>query len=915
MKSSLLGLLLLVCPVVSMLLGNNQVLSATTLSADNFWKVLKASETKLDLSLDRKAEKTLFQIDLQYLETTLTNAPNRFEKGEKIALTFPMPNGSPQVFQVAEAPLMKTKLQEQFPNIRSYVGVGENEEYFRFSVSPLGLHGILFSAKEGTILFDPPSQNQSDKCLVYFKSDLQGDTEPFTCAAQNLEKKAGETTPLKSQTTDNVSGYRVFDLALACTGEYAQYHGGTVALSLAAMNATMTKVNAILEKELAISFELVNQNHKLIYLSSTSDPYNNFDLDQMITVNQTVCNNEIGINNYEMGHVFGTQGGGLASINAICSPFFKAQGGTGYPAPAGNYYAVNYVAHEIGHQLGANHTHNNTCNVFPPTAVEPGSGTTIMAYTGLCPPNIKFSSDEYYHGMSIGEMNSYLTEGFGSTCGTFYETENNPPSIFAGGDKIIPKGTPFSLRAQTNDVDNDPLTWCWEQMDAELATMPPMNNAGLGPLFRSYEPVNQPERIFPNIDDLVNNNNGSWEVLPNVSRTLSFRCTVRDNDSNGSCTQWDDLELTVDGSAGPFVVTQPNTVSSWEVGSTKNVSWNVANTNNDKVNCQTVDIYLSVDGGYTYPIVLAKEVSNTGQKNIVVPNMVGNSNRIMVKASNNIFFDISNQNFVIVPCDKCNTDLSLSVRACLQGAMSSNGSTLMRDDLRNLNYIPLEEPFSELPGFNLVGTNNTTLAPNLLNIGGNNAVVDWVLLELRASSNPEFVISCQPALIQRDGDVVNLTGGNSITFENLSTGNYYVAIRHRNHLGIMTKNTVFFGNSTVNVDFTSPQLELYGDFPTTTVNGLQAMWLGNTNQNGEVVYQGIDNEPNQTFFDVLSAPNNQSKVSNFIFNGYHQSDVNLDGKVIYQGTANDPSIIFFTILTHPKNDENIVNYIIKEALP
>lgn len=254
----------------------------------------------------------------------------------------------------------------------------------------------------------------------------------------------------------------------------------------------------------------------------------------------------------------------------------------------------------------------------------------------------------------------------------------------------------------------------------------------------------------------------------------------------------------------------------------------------------------------------------------------------------------------------CNDELvSLSARACLSGAFDVN-SGLMRDDLRSLNLLPEIDPY----------LNNTTLSTSLLTTTGNDAIVDWVLLEVREVNNPAIILEEKACLIQRDGDVVDANTGSTELSLDVPSDAYYIAIRHRNHLGIMTANVVNLTNTDVQfVDFKSFQTPIWGDVPVLQASGINQLWSGDADENNQVIFQGAGNDVNSIFFDVLTNTDNADSQSTYILTAYSANDINLDGQVIYQGASNDPNFIFFTIATHPLNTGNNFNIVINEQLP
>jgi subtilisin-like proprotein convertase family protein len=625
-------------------------------------------------------------LDLAQLRTLLSAAPMRFTAAaadQEVVLPLPLPDGGWGRFRLTESPVMAPALQAQYPEIRCYTGVGVDDPgaSLKCDLTPHGFHAMIRSGRHEPVFIDPYRQNGPEHCIVYKKSDLAVPKKGFVCAVDGIvELPSG---PAKNEAPE-IQGdcmFRQYRLALACTAEYAAFHGGTIPLALAAMNTTINRVNGIYERDLSVSLQLFANNNVLVFLDPATDGYTNGNVSSMIGQNQTKCNTVVGAANYDIGHVFGVGGGGVASLGVVCGNSVKARGVTALSQPVGDPFDVDYVAHEMGHQFGANHCFNNSCsgNINPGTAFEPGSGSTIMAYAGVCSPNVQPNSDAYFHAISLQEIGAYTTAGQGNVCPLKVNTGNNAPAVDAGANYTIPKSTPFALTATGNDANGDSLTYCWEQMDHAQALMPPLSTNTDGPMFRSFDPTASPTRYFPRLADLAANTDPTWEELPGVARAMTFRVTVRDNRNTGGCTAEDNMNLAVSGTAGPFIVTAPNTAVTWLVGSSQTVSWDVANTTAAPVSCAQVRILLSTDGGLTYPTVLAGNVPNTGAAQVDVPNAVSATCRVMVQAVGNVFFDISNQNFKIEipPAPTFLLDLSVSPnqQVCSGEPLSFSAST------------------------------------------------------------------------------------------------------------------------------------------------------------------------------------------------------------------------------------------------
>jgi len=591
-------------------------------------------------------------LDAKKLTELLEKAPleNSFEaKLNRIALPIPMPDGTTLNFEIVESPIVGDQLLKKYPMLRTFSGKGieDPSASIRLDYTDQGFHALIRSA-ENMVSIDPNSSRDTENYKSYYTHHLTSD-EIFNCqvdeslhvhdAHHHDHDHDHDHSRLDNQ-------MRTFQIAISATGEYSAFHGGTTSGVLSAIVTTLNRVNLLFEVEAATRFILVDNNDQLIFLNPDTDPFDNTNLGTMIEQNQTVVDDVIGLANYDVGHVFGTAGGGIAGVGAVCTTS-KAWGATGLNSPVGDIFDVTYVCHEVGHQMNSPHTFNS-CNGTGGSAIgfEPGSGTTIMAYAGLCGvDNIQTYTDYYYHGASLERIIAS-----GSSCAEYITIDNRAPTveILSPQNITIPLNTPFELEGVGYDSDGDIISYCWEQMDlGPISTLG--QPSGTAPLFRSYAPVSHGVRSFPNVEDLRSGTTRPTEILPFTSRPLNFRLTVRDNNSAGGQTAYQDYSINVGGEAGPFVVNSPTTGSeTWEAGENQTVTWDVAGTNVAPVNCNFVDIYLSTDGGVTYPIVLAENAPNTGGTSIVVPNEIGTNNRIKVKAKDNIFLDVSDNDFEIV---------------------------------------------------------------------------------------------------------------------------------------------------------------------------------------------------------------------------------------------------------------------------
>jgi len=622
---------------------------------------VKTAKEELVYRKSEPKKAKFYQLNIEALKAKLLFAPKRkIATGiSNLIIEFPSADGVLESYRIKEASIMEDALQAKFPDMRSYVGqsVDNPSQLIRFSVTPSGLNTMAFT-ENGTEFIDPYTKN-GNYYIAYNRNSLTNPDQQWQCDfIDELEQNTGnKTANVVSSRNANDGMMRQFRLALACTVEYAQFHGGTLTGVMTAMTNTMTRVNGVYEKELSVTMLMVD-NTSIIYLGPdvSSDPYTNNDGGAMLNQNQFAIDGNIGNGNYDIGHVFSTGGGGVAFLNSPCTGS-KAGGVTGLSNPTGDAFDIDYVSHEMGHQYGGPHTFNGNApgtscltQRTASNAYEPGSGSTIMGYAGICAPqNVQNRSDAYFHQKSLDEIFDNITNG-NSQCATLMVTGNTAPTSLAGGDFNIPASTPYRLIGSSTDPNGTAShTYTWEEYDLG-PTGAPTETTTTGPIVRSFLGTTDPIRYIPQLSSVLQNGGVSttWEKLASVNRTMAFRLTVRDNDINGGQTAVDEMVATVRAGAGPFVVTsQTATDITWLTGETRTITWDVAGTTANNVNAANVNILLSLDGGLTYTTVLASGVPNDGSHDIIVPDVVGGFCRVMVEGAGNIFYNINSQDFKV----------------------------------------------------------------------------------------------------------------------------------------------------------------------------------------------------------------------------------------------------------------------------
>jgi hypothetical protein len=552
-------------------------------------------------------------------------------------------------FKLDPTSVMPEALSKRYPEIRTWkISSTDNPAINgRIDLTPNGFHGMINTPDGDRIFIDPDGGKELNQYVSRnyhnheddhgFNCQVHGESSPLTPKHSPLKT----ANRLLSRPADSLRTYRI---AIATTGEYTQLFGGTKSKSLASVVTTLNRLNQVFERDLSVHFELVENNDSLLYTSPSSDPYSNEDASAMVEENVVNVDAVIGNGNYDIGHVFGTGStGGLAFINSACGTY-KAGGVTGSNSPTGETFNIDYVAHEIGHQLGASHTFNGNqlnCsagNRTAETAVEPGSGSSIMGYAGICgSDNLQGNSDAFFHSVSINQIKTFTQNSSGSNCGVLTIQNNNNPTVSAGADYIIPADTPFKLTGTTSDADADAILHSWEQIDTG-------SSGGLytdlsdNPIFRTWPPVSSTSRFFPKLSDLLNSTNTIGELLPTTDRKMNFTLLTRDN--NGGVAQ-DNMEVSVINTGNAFAVLSQSSPTTLSASQSITVQWDVANTTHSPIFCSNVNIGVIDSNGISTSLIAG--TPNDGSQSLVIPaSVVSISNaHIQVSCSGNVFFAVS----------------------------------------------------------------------------------------------------------------------------------------------------------------------------------------------------------------------------------------------------------------------------------
>lgn len=619
--------------------------ASTVFSQDNLWRENSDNQyaSLVGYQIPTTAS-TSFYFDIEAFKEIVSKNPS------EILLALPVGENEFVDFSLTINTTMSEGLMESFPAIRAFDGIARDQSgrTAKVDVGPNYFRAMILTPGGMDLFIDPAvfTNDLQTAYILYGRNDIIA-TKDWECGVEGQNDDKLLEVDFSVEKGIQSCELRTYRIAIAATGEYTIFHGGTVANALAAQVTTMNRVNGLYERDLAITMTIVPNNELIIFTDPETDPYTNGSPGNMIAENTGVINDAIGNSNYDIGHVFGTNSGGLASLNSVCHSN-KARGVTGSGAPIGDPFDIDYVAHEVGHQFGADHTFNNSCsgNRNNATAMEPGSGSTILAYAGICPPNVQNNSDGLFHAISLQQIGLAVSH-YSHTCATKTPLINLAPVITSTtGDIHVPASTPFTLSATATDLDGDVLTYTFDQMNREISTQQPVATSAKGPNFRVMLPSTENYRNFPSITNIITSSY-NWERLASVSRTFKFRATVRDNSPGGGCTDYQDITVSVDENAGPLAVLYPSAYGIVWTGLTqRTITWDVANTNSAPVSCENVEILLSTDWGVTFETFIAS-TPNTGSLEITVPNIQVERAMIMVRAENGTFFDISDYTFKI----------------------------------------------------------------------------------------------------------------------------------------------------------------------------------------------------------------------------------------------------------------------------
>lgn len=622
------------------------------------WRAIDNKQLQTVEKSDRAAMPrayNLFALDINAFKAALATAPKDSDGiVSTTVVQFPDGDGVLSDFIVYEAPIMEKELMAKFPNLKSYSakGVQNPRIQLRFSITDFGLHVMSITNSKSSYFIDTYTKDLANY-IVYYKKDCTA-TEKFNCHA-NL---SGFTPKIKKKNTQkalsNDGFFRQYRMAMTASSDFSQFHidaagmtNGTLAQQkaavLSALTVIMTRVNGIFERDLGIRMNLVANNDLLILIGPESFQFTEANL---LNENIALVDTTIGTANYDIGHLVMTIGYNMG-VAALCA-FDKAAGTTGSYTPVGDPFVIDYLSHEIGHQFGAGHTFYSSCGdqADDAVSVEPGGGTTIMSYAGICSPVVQNHADAYFTTATILQIQDFVNQPE-RNCSITTPSGSTAPEIEPLDNYTIPKGTPFVLKGNVTATNPNLLTYCWEQVDVDspydnAQPQPPLSTNILGPNFRSFPPTSSPGRYFPNFTSVMQGKlYPKWEVTSDVARTMKFGLTLRDNNLiNGGQTQTAITEIYV-ADVGPFKITSLNQVHTYfPSGVAHYLTWDVAGTTENGIDTETVTVSISTDNGVTFT-PLVSNILNDGAEWIQFPNVESAYCRIMITPDNSVYYALT----------------------------------------------------------------------------------------------------------------------------------------------------------------------------------------------------------------------------------------------------------------------------------
>lgn len=559
---------------------------------------------------------------------------------EKQEIKLPNLDGQQDVFIIKPVHFIAPKVAHQY-TIQTFQGYKKNDPttLIAFNLAPNSISAEILDKKKGYSIesIHSPSAKQSIEVLLtphkYNRSKKLCTVTDKITQIEQITKRSKQLQNLE------LGGKRTLRLVMSASKEYSEQFGGSPYSTTNVLNAIaagINSINIVFKRDLGIEFQLVSGENTIIPPTAEDNPFNGSASDRL-NQNQTFIKDKgYGIWSYDLGHhVTWGETGGSATPGVLCYPGYQSKGASGTTRGTTVLW-LDYVVHEIGHQMGAEHNFSSQeCGAsWNNYRFEPGQGSSIMSYAALCGYGYTNETNPFFHAGSLQKIVATLNDRLRYTCQNANRivvgNNQNSPVVNAKENITIPKETPFVLVGNITDADGDTISYQWEQFDGNGSPMPgypdctKTNNA----LFRFREPIHENYRFFPQHSNVTagNNANVTWEKLPCTARTMNFSLLGRDNNTEYGRIGLDQMTVTV-ANTGPFAITSFNNGETLSGDSFQTITWSVNGTN---THCPNVDVLISTDGGNSYT-ELANNVSNNGNHQIQLPNVNSNNAVLAVR--------------------------------------------------------------------------------------------------------------------------------------------------------------------------------------------------------------------------------------------------------------------------------------------
>jgi hypothetical protein len=615
----------------------------------------------------------VYKLDPTSMGLNLVNVPSETQKMARPSIDLPNPQGKLVKYKLEESSVMESLIQAKYSDFKTYSLLDPITGDFcgRAGFIQGKFHAFVFGNSEPFLISHFENQNYT---VAYTdKYDIGN----WSCGTIHEKPENSEISEeIVTERAGNPVILRTYRLAFAATFEYSSLFIGGDPNNKAAVMAEMVKavnlINGVYIRDAAIKFTLINENEKVIF-TTVNDPFTDGSVGgQILGQSTSVINAALGDSRlYDIGHSI-TAGcsdvGGVANLGVPCTN--NKGGGMTCKYSSSDFLYISVQCHEMGHQFTGQHTMSSCTpgsQVTGGSTVEPGSGFTIMSYAGLCGGNNSGGTAlPFFHSHSISQIIDFSRRQAGSTCPSITNFPNSDPEVFLNySDSIsIPVKTPFRLQGRATDMENEVLTYSWEQIDGNAFETQLGQQSAVSALFRVYSPDTSGYlRYFPNLNLLRTRTTSRSELLPTIPRRINFRLIARDNNPGAGGFSWEEMSFNITNRSDSFHVVLPasQTGLTLTAGTLNLIRWNVQNTNKFPVRSFKMNIRLSTNSGISFPIVLASNIVNDGEEYVFIPsNLNSNSCRIMVEAADNIFFAVGTSNFSIRPSTAPTTTSSVS---------------------------------------------------------------------------------------------------------------------------------------------------------------------------------------------------------------------------------------------------------------